>query len=309
MVSKKIETKQELADRLIQWGITKSKETSLMMAETLISSKDFSDDDILKTNLLIGLFFESYEKEKYKKAIEYLDKIDKENKCFISANYMWRGHIYKDLEEYDEAIRYYNKFLQTEPNSYIVLYNKSFCYNQLEKFDEEKACYDEIMRINPEDLGFLEELSKGISSEEHYPKLYKYLKKRIFELKIKERRNIKTNSGLLVQSEGEKKIADFLHKHYISFDYDEQITLEGKESDKRGHTKSWIRPDFYLTEFDIIIEYWGLEGTPDYDERMQEKKRLYKEAGKRFISIGQNDLKDLDNMLKVKLKRIGCNID
>ena len=70
-----------------------------------------------------------------------------------------------------------------------------------------------------------------------------------------------------------------------------------------------IRPDFYLTEFDIIIEYWGLKGKIDYDTKMEEKKRLYKEAGKKFISITPENLRDLDNLLKTKLNRLGCSID
>jgi len=103
-------------------------------------------------------------------------------------------------------------------------------------------------------------------------------------------------------------IADFLYSHKIDFDYDEQITLKGNEKNKNGHLESWIRPDFYLTEFDIIIEYWGLKGTEDYDNKMEKKKRLYKEAGKHFISIMPEDLSDLDDTLRIKLERLGCKL-
>ncbi|MFH1664073.1 MAG: hypothetical protein ABH986_04680 [archaeon] len=132
-------------------------------------------------------------------------------------------------------------------------------------------------------------------------------KQAYFDIKHKFFTLIKTNKGLWVQSQGEKLIADFLDKHYISYDYDKVMTLKGTESDFRGHTKKWIRPDFYLTEFNIAIEYWGLKNDPDYDYRMDSKLRLYKESKTQLIQVFREDLKDLDNMLKVKLNRLGCS--
>ena len=40
-----------------------------------------------------------------------------------------------------------------------------------------------------------------------------------------------------------------------------------------------VRPDFYLPEFDIYIEYWGMD-TADYRAGMYRKKKLYAETGK-----------------------------
>tara|TARA_Y100000310_G_scaffold244242_1_gene248931 strand:- start:605 stop:1366 length:762 start_codon:yes stop_codon:yes gene_type:complete len=130
-----------------------------------------------------------------------------------------------------------------------------------------------------------------------------------FEDRVESGKKIKTLRGEFVQSRGECLIADFLFGNKIDYDYDEQITLEGKEKNARGFLKSWIRPDFYLTEFDLIIEYWGLKGSPEYDVNMVKKKRLYKEAGKKFISISPDDLSDLSTILKTKLERNGGMID
>jgi len=129
-----------------------------------------------------------------------------------------------------------------------------------------------------------------------------------FNEMVYENSNIRTDNGIMVQSNGEAAIANFLHRYNIDFDYDEQITLKGNEINQKGFDKTWVRPDFYLTEFDIIIEYWGMKGTKDYDKNMITKKRLYKEANKKFISITPDDLSRLKGILKTKLARHGCNV-
>jgi CRISPR-associated protein Cas4 len=45
-----------------------------------------------------------------------------------------------------------------------------------------------------------------------------------------------------------------------------------------------IRPDFYLPEYDVYIEYWGMD-TADYKIGMLKKQKLYQETGKRLVSV------------------------
>jgi hypothetical protein len=163
---------------------------------------------------------------------------------------------------------------------------------------------------SPTDAGdYVEQPDAGNESDDPDDRTPTPVKPSPFDTRVDVAKTIRTKSGKLVQSRGEKCIADFLFDHKIDFDYDEQITLEGNEPNKHGFYKSWIRPDFYLTELDIIIEYWGLKGTPDYDQKMQEKKRLYKEANKKFISIRKEDLPNIDKILRTKLTRLGCLIE
>lgn len=73
--------------------------------------------------------------------------------------------------------------------------------------------------------------------------------------------------GEYVKSFGEKIIADFLFEHDISYKYE------------RNHWWSGInyRPDFTIFKNEksgVIIEYFGMQGDPDYDE-MSEAKRDY----------------------------------
>lgn len=129
-----------------------------------------------------------------------------------------------------------------------------------------------------------------------------------FEKKTESIKNIMTERGHPVCSMGEKKIADFLFTHGIDYDYDKQITLRGNEKNKNGYDTSWCRPDFYLNEFNVIIEYLGMVGASDYDENMEKKKRLYKEAMVPFISIEPKDLGDIESILTTKLRRFGVDL-
>lgn len=69
-----------------------------------------------------------------------------------------------------------------------------------------------------------------------------------------------------------------------------------------------IRPDFYLPELDLYIEYWGMD-TPQYKMSMYKKQMLYQQEGKRLISVYPQDLPNLNPLLISKLRLFGYNID
>lgn len=71
-----------------------------------------------------------------------------------------------------------------------------------------------------------------------------------------------------------------------------------------GHA---IRPDFYLPELDVYIEYWGMD-TADYKIGMLKKQQLYQQEGKRLISIHPPDKPHLDTILHRKLALFGYTI-
>lgn len=120
-----------------------------------------------------------------------------------------------------------------------------------------------------------------------------YLKRRNFDTKVDLKKNIKAKDGTLVQSKGEKIISEYLSSNSIAFRYDERIRIiEGMA----------IRPDFYLPEFDIYIEYWGMD-TLDYKIGMLKKQQLYQQEGKKLISLYFSDFYDLTKILKQKLNR------
>ncbi|MBD3213422.1 MAG: hypothetical protein GF311_12515 [Candidatus Lokiarchaeota archaeon] len=59
--------------------------------------------------------------------------------------------------------------------------------------------------------------------------------------------------------------------------------------------------DWYLSEFDIYIEYWGYFGK-DYMERKEKKIDLYEKGKLKLISIEDIMLEDIYDHLEEKLK-------
>jgi hypothetical protein len=118
-----------------------------------------------------------------------------------------------------------------------------------------------------------------------------FLRRRNYDTEVENKKTIETRSGTLVQSDGERIISDYLHANNISFRYDERIRLID------GYA---IRPDFYLPEYDVYIEYWGMD-TLDYKIGMMKKQKLYQQEGKKLISLYFNDKARLTDILREKL--------
>ncbi len=120
-----------------------------------------------------------------------------------------------------------------------------------------------------------------------------YLRRRNYDTEVELNKEIRANDGTLVQSAGELKIADWLTARKIKYRYDERIRIID------GYA---IRPDFYLPEFDVYIEYWGMD-TIDYKIGMLKKLKLYQLQGKKLISLYPEDKNNLDIILKSKLSK------
>jgi hypothetical protein len=125
-----------------------------------------------------------------------------------------------------------------------------------------------------------------------------YLDRRNFDTKVELSKTITAKAGTLVQSDGERLIADWLSIHHIAYRYDERYRI------LNGHA---IRPDFYLLELDVYIEYWGMD-TADYKIGMLKKQQLYQQEGKRLISIHPPDKPHLDTILHRELALFGYTI-
>jgi len=115
-----------------------------------------------------------------------------------------------------------------------------------------------------------------------------------------------TQKGERVKSKGEKQIADYLYSSNLEYEYERPALTRG----------IWIfrdkisLPDFYLNEFDVYIEYWGLVNARDYRVRneytrvMKWKMAQYHENNIKFISIYPQNLSNLDWIFKAKLREV-----
>lgn len=120
-----------------------------------------------------------------------------------------------------------------------------------------------------------------------------FLERRNFETKVELQKKIRAKDGIWVQSDGERLICEALASANIKYRYDERFrVLDGYA----------IRPDFYLPEFDVYIEYWGMD-TADYKIGMLKKQQLYQQQGKRLISLYPADKPRIKMTLLEKLEQ------
>jgi len=122
-----------------------------------------------------------------------------------------------------------------------------------------------------------------------------FIERRNFDMKVQNQKKILAADRTVVQSKGERRIADWLGKHGIEYRYDDKFQII------QGYS---VRPDFYLQQFDVYVEYWGLD-TTDYKIGMLLKKKLYQQEGKKLISLYPADLGRLDQKLTSALQTFG----
>jgi DNA helicase IV len=131
---------------------------------------------------------------------------------------------------------------------------------------------------------FLNEFLQPLKTEWDFEKLEEW------EAHISDMGGLITLSNDRVKSFEEKMIANYLFSHGISFKYEALYEVETATADKREYL-----PDFYLTDYQIYLEHFGVnkEGNPppfftesakkDYVEGMKWKKQLHSENKTKLI--------------------------
>lgn len=114
-----------------------------------------------------------------------------------------------------------------------------------------------------------------------------------------------TRSGTVVRSGAEARIADYLTRNRIRFKYESEI-----------RTGIWIftekvsAPDFYLPDYNVYIEYWGLLDADSHSVRTKYKREMnwkmakYHQLGIKFISLYPNNLDNLDWVFRKKFENV-----
>ncbi len=107
-------------------------------------------------------------------------------------------------------------------------------------------------------------------------------------------RQYKCDDGHYVRSRAEKIINDFLFREKVRAIYEEPIYYKENGKDKT------LKPDFYLPDYDIYIEYNEIN-TKAYLKNKEYAMQIYKELNKTVIIMDDNDLTDIKAFLKPKL--------
>ena len=114
-----------------------------------------------------------------------------------------------------------------------------------------------------------------------------------------------TLTGVRVRSYAEKTVADYLTGAGIEYQYEKPA-----KSRRFLSFKQIARPDFYLPEYRVFVEYWGLVGADDegtrrsYRERMGYKMSQYRRHNIKVVSLYPADLEHLDSAFRTKLREL-----
>lgn len=99
-------------------------------------------------------------------------------------------------------------------------------------------------------------------------------------------RRYMTQAGFRVRSKAEKIIADYLTKNGVRFVYEPVLHIGNQI----------VRPDFYLIDYDVPFEHFGLDNEA-YLRAAANKIQRYQEAGIRFIYTTFRDETDLEDAI------------
>jgi hypothetical protein len=101
---------------------------------------------------------------------------------------------------------------------------------------------------------------------------------------MKYERDIRTGESAY-KSRGEEQIARLLDRHRIAYKYEQPMAVVD-----HGKTKIW-HPDFYLSQYGMVVEYFGLNDNPDYRRRSEHKMEVYHQNGIQGVFLNEESLR------------------
>ena len=98
----------------------------------------------------------------------------------------------------------------------------------------------------------------------------------------------RTLKGHNVRSKGEKKIADWLYSNKINYKYEPKL--------------SKFVPDFFLPDYRMVLEYYGMRDAlgkvgHDYRRKILKKRGYFSSLSVKLIELYQEDLSRLDHII------------
>jgi hypothetical protein len=114
-----------------------------------------------------------------------------------------------------------------------------------------------------------------------------------------------TKLGVEVRSHAEQKIAEYFDSIGLRYQYEKEL-----EAGIWIFTEKVSCPDFYLMDYDVYVEYWGMVDVEDdydrskYTREMKYKMARYHQLGVKFISIYPKNLKNLNWIFRKKFEEV-----
>jgi len=103
------------------------------------------------------------------------------------------------------------------------------------------------------------------------------------------------------KSRGEREIARFLDERGISFCYEYPLAIVDRDKTRL------VYPDFRLQEYDVIIEYFGMNGNREYNEQAARKMASYNESGFNAIFLFDSTMRG--NWREMVIERIAQTLE
>ncbi|OIR15990.1 hypothetical protein GALL_34940 [mine drainage metagenome] len=105
---------------------------------------------------------------------------------------------------------------------------------------------------------------------------------------------IRASDGHMVRSRGEAMIDALFYENRIVHAYERLVPVEQA-----------MYCDFYLPEYDLYIEFWGMESNPKYRARKTKKLEIYRQNGLRLLEVKDEHINNLDDYLISQLVKFG----
>ncbi|EHH1077591.1 UvrD-helicase domain-containing protein [Vibrio parahaemolyticus] len=126
--------------------------------------------------------------------------------------------------------------------------------------------------------------------------------------------DIRSMKGEAVKSYGEMVVANWLYRQGIHYEYEAKYRFDVATLEYRQY-----EPDFYLPEYDIYIEYYGIDEHGDtvpyvdrerYHKSIQWKRQTHKKYGTGYVEVfySQHKKGQLENALEDALMRCGVDM-
>lgn len=105
---------------------------------------------------------------------------------------------------------------------------------------------------------------------------------------------IRASDGHMVRSRGEAMIDGLLYENRIVHAYERLVPIEQA-----------MYCDFFLPEFNLYIEFWGMESNPKYKARKEKKLEMYRQNGLKLIEVKDEHINNLEDYLMGQLVKFG----
>ena len=118
--------------------------------------------------------------------------------------------------------------------------------------------------------------------------------------------NQQTDETAGYKSRAEVQIARLLDREGIAYRYEHPLAVIDQ-----GKVRIWY-PDFYLPNYGMIIEYFGVHGNAEYDRRTEHKMEVYRATGIEGLFLNEQMLRtqwptgivrQIEDILKQRLRR------